>query len=215
MATRMHPDTPCSRCKGPRDKPHAAYCKLCRAEYANERNARRSPEERSRREKKWGDALRDQVFRAYGDCCACCGETERVFLTLDHIFNDGHMERGKGRGGGRATYHLVRRLGFPKDRYQLLCRNCNWAKHANGFCPHMNPRQVALRYQMIGPREPWWQQEPADRKDLITSLRSFDFTSDVPVPGRPGFGPAETAIMDQLAAALSDGSPDAPKVVEI
>jgi hypothetical protein len=210
----MHPDTPCSRCKGTRDKPHA-YCKRCRADYTNERNARRTPEDRQQREKKWSDALRDQVFRAYGECCACCGETERVFLTLDHIFNDGAAERGPGAGGGRATYHLVRRLGFPKDRYQLLCRNCNWAKHANGFCPHMNPKQVALRYQMIMPREPWWQQSPGGRTELIGRLRAFNFASDVPVPGCPGLGPAETAMADQLAKFLGDPSPDAPRIMEV
>jgi hypothetical protein len=29
--------------------------------------------------------------------------------------------------------------GFPnKDRYQVLCYNCNCAKDKNGICPHKN-----------------------------------------------------------------------------
>lgn len=83
--------------------------------------------------------LRSAMIDAYGGKCACCGESEKAFLTLDHIFEDGAEERRRIHGGGRASspkfYRLLRDLGWPKDRYQLLCYNCNSAKH-HGGCPH-------------------------------------------------------------------------------
>jgi hypothetical protein len=38
----------------------------------------------------------------------------------------------------------VKRQGFPKDRFQLLCHNCNMGKHMNGgICPHQQKRAMA------------------------------------------------------------------------
>ena len=32
---------------------------------------------------------------------------------------------------------VLKRLGWPRDRYQLLCANCNFGKLMNGgVCPH-------------------------------------------------------------------------------
>ena len=41
---------------------------------------------------RWWRELRAQMRRAYGDRCACCGETEPVFLTLDHVHGGGRAE---------------------------------------------------------------------------------------------------------------------------
>lgn len=85
--------------------------------------------------------VRDEVFQAYGGFrCVCCGEDEPIFLTIDHINNDGNEHRkelatkiGKG---GTAFFDWLRRNKFPPG-FQVLCRNCNWGKHANGgVCPH-------------------------------------------------------------------------------
>ena len=78
--------------------------------------------------------LRLEVIAAYGGCCLCCGETEEAFLCIDHVFNDGATDRKKLKIGG--LYRHVKKLGFPKDRYQLLCANCNMAKQTKGVCPH-------------------------------------------------------------------------------
>lgn len=84
-------------------------------------------------------ALREEIFQQYGAKCACCGESEPLFLELDHVNNDGQEERqGKGRGS-RNIYALVKKGGFCKERYQLLCSNCNQGKRRNGgICPHKN-----------------------------------------------------------------------------
>jgi Zn finger protein HypA/HybF involved in hydrogenase expression len=87
-----------------------------------------------------GADLKKQVFAAYGGYrCACCGETEPLFLCIDHINNDGAEHRrqlGVGRRGGNDTYHWLKKQGFPPG-FQVLCHNCNIGKHLNkGVCPH-------------------------------------------------------------------------------
>lgn len=72
--------------------------------------------------------------------CACCGETEVVFLTIDHINNDGAVQRraiGDRHWKGRDYYFWLKRNGYPKNLdLQVLCWNCQWGKRARGECPH-------------------------------------------------------------------------------
>lgn len=66
-----------------------------------------------------------------GGICACCGFTDKRFLTVDHINNDGNKERR-----GRESYYRHLQQGRNHD-LQALCWNCNMAKQANrGTCPH-------------------------------------------------------------------------------
>ena len=84
-------------------------------------------------------SLRAEMLSEYGGCCSCCGESESMFLQLDHIENDGHLDRKIHRTSTKLFAHL-KRLGWPKDRYQLLCANCNFGKLLNGgTCPHQDP----------------------------------------------------------------------------
>lgn len=77
-------------------------------------------------------AIRDAAIDAYGGKCACCGETNRCFLSIDHVKNNGGVERRENKVWiGRK----VKRLGFPPE-YQLLCYNCNFGKGLYGTCPH-------------------------------------------------------------------------------
>lgn len=79
---------------------------------------------------------RAQVIVQYGAKCSCpgCPEKGLDFLTVDHIFCDGARHRKKHKSN---IYIWLRRNGFPKDRFQLLCFNCNCAKWFYGECPHM------------------------------------------------------------------------------
>jgi hypothetical protein len=85
--------------------------------------------------------VRDAVFAAYGGYkCNCCGETEQLFLSIDHVNNDGAEFRrkltGKRTSAGYHTYNWLIKNGFP-DGYQVLCMNCNHGKRMNnGICPH-------------------------------------------------------------------------------
>lgn len=78
-----------------------------------------------------------RVLEAYGKECACCGETEILFLTIDHIDGNGNEQRRQlGIPGGNAFYRFLRKAGYPQG-YQVLCFNCNAGKHLNnGICPH-------------------------------------------------------------------------------
>lgn len=83
--------------------------------------------------------LRQDVLDAYGRRCACCGETEERFLTIDHVNNDGHIERKRY---AKVKIHArIRRQGYPPT-YQILCWNCNCGRAANGgICPHVSQRE--------------------------------------------------------------------------
>ena len=76
--------------------------------------------------------LRLKVFAAYGgSICACCGETELVFLTIDHIGGGGGKHRSRI---GSTIYSWLRKRKYPPG-FRVLCFNCNWGEHAGG-CPH-------------------------------------------------------------------------------
>jgi len=87
--------------------------------------------------KAWHQKIKDEVFAAYGGYkCVCCGETESIFLVIDHIHGGGNKERRKvGTKGGAGQYSKIKKEGFPRKKYQVLCHNCNFAK-SNGRCPH-------------------------------------------------------------------------------
>lgn len=79
---------------------------------------------------------RAEVLSAYGDRCTCCGEDRPQFLTIDHIDSSGAAHRRVIQGGS-GFYRWLRKHGFPKDNFQLLCFNCNLSKGHYGACPHM------------------------------------------------------------------------------
>lgn len=73
--------------------------------------------------------------------CQCCGETEILFLHLDHIDGKGadhrrklQKENGYYPGGNNLPYWL-KKNNYP-DGFQVLCANCNLAKRVNKICPH-------------------------------------------------------------------------------
>lgn len=125
------------------------YCKgLCAPCYYRHREAknRLDPEwvawNRARGRDYW-KALRHETIMAYGGYrCACCGETEPMFLSLDHVNNDGASHRrslgygGNGKGASSRTLKWLKDNNFPEG-FQVLCMNCNTGKQRNnGVCPH-------------------------------------------------------------------------------
>ena len=76
------------------------------------------------------------MLEAYGSKCECCGEAERMFLQLDHIDGGGTKERKEFRNVEYLMLDLKKR-GWPKEKYRLLCANCNFGRWMNGgTCPH-------------------------------------------------------------------------------
>jgi ferric-dicitrate binding protein FerR (iron transport regulator) len=114
--------------------------------WRNRKLAEGTPEEvatiranESAKTKRNQNQLRKEVFAAYGGyVCACCGETEQTFLSIDHVRNDGaEMRRQKlYSGSGTGFYTWLRKNAFPQG-FQVLCMNCQVGKHRNGgVCPH-------------------------------------------------------------------------------
>ena len=87
--------------------------------------------------RKWRMQLKISVVEAYGGKCACCDEDELLFLTVDHINNDG-AEHRKALPGGSSFYVWLKNNDWPEG-FQILCFNCNTGKHLNGgVCPHQD-----------------------------------------------------------------------------
>lgn len=111
-----------------------SYCKPChRASVSAYKKA--NPEWARERARAESRKLRNDILAGYGGRCVCCGEDTPEFLALDHINGGGGIHRRQV-GGNTPIYRDVRRRGFPKDEFQLLCHNCNTAKGMYGSCPH-------------------------------------------------------------------------------
>lgn len=95
---------------------------------------------------KYNERDRRRVFAHYGGKCSCCGECEPMFLTIDHINNDGHIERKSGLyTSGSQFYRSIIQRGFPEE-YQVLCFNCNLGRARNkGICPHQEGSEIRSR----------------------------------------------------------------------
>jgi hypothetical protein len=128
-----------------KDEEYRAYA---RAQY-HKNKAKMAPEvrkewmaEQSRKNQVRYYALKEKVYAAYGGyVCACCGETQPEFLTLDHVNNDGHAHRKSmnGNQGGNFLKWIVAN-NYPNS-IQVLCWNCQWGKNKNnGICPHQVTR---------------------------------------------------------------------------
>jgi hypothetical protein len=77
--------------------------------------------------------VKQAVFDHYGRVCACCGETNLGFLTIDHVESDGAAHR---KNLNLSLYHWLAKHNFP-DGFQTLCYNCNLGRARNrGVCPH-------------------------------------------------------------------------------
>lgn len=79
--------------------------------------------------------LKLAAFEAYGGpFCACCGERELIFLTMDHV--NGREDVGHKGMLSKDLYLWLARNNFPEG-FQVLCFNCNHGKYLNGGeCPH-------------------------------------------------------------------------------
>jgi len=106
-----------------------------RNEYMKKWNKKNPIRAKMVRDRKWAK-LRLLILQRIGGKlpkCACCGETNLIFLAIDHIKNTGWRDRKRGLTGS-AFYWSLKRKKLLKD-FQILCHNCNWAK-SHGGCPH-------------------------------------------------------------------------------
>lgn len=110
-------------------------CKLCQARQGaqwKKDNPERWKEYINEWTRKDRARCKELVFDHYGRACTCCGESEPVFLVIDHINEDGAEHRKRIQAS--RFYQWLVRQGFPEE-FQTLCHNCNFAK-SRGGCPH-------------------------------------------------------------------------------
>jgi hypothetical protein len=92
-----------------------------------------------------------EFLHAYGNKCACCGEDDHRFLSLDHVGNDGNKHREEFKC--HQIYRVAKREGYP-PKYQVLCYNCNFGKSTNGgICPHQSGITKERAWQMLRDKE--------------------------------------------------------------
>lgn len=78
--------------------------------------------------------LKLEMLEALGWKCECCGEEHPEFLTLQH---KEPLESSSFNGlKSHQLYRIARSLGWPKDRYSVLCMNCNFVEGHSDGCPH-------------------------------------------------------------------------------
>ena len=119
----------CRNCTNPAE-PNQIRCKAC---IVRDRA----------RNKVWQLNVKAETMQHYGGTkCACCGELEIRFLTIDHINGGGNTHR-KQIGRGRSIYSWLKRNDYPAG-YQVLCYNCNCAGGFYGICPHEEKRRNNL-----------------------------------------------------------------------
>jgi hypothetical protein len=70
--------------------------------------------------KQYSQKLKAIVLNAYGAKCNCCGA---------------------------GLYSYVIEQNFPKDKYQILCYNCNCAKGTSGICPHKKVNKEIAQHE--------------------------------------------------------------------
>jgi hypothetical protein len=98
-----------------------------------ENNLERAKQITNSAKKRYEARCKELVFNHYGKVCACCGESNPIFLSIDHINGGGTKQRNSGER--KICVWLVKN-NLP-DGFQTLCFNCNWGKHINhGICPH-------------------------------------------------------------------------------
>ena len=75
--------------------------------------------------------IKAEALDRYGTTCAVCGIDDIRVLQIDHVENNGNVERaalGGYKQAGHRFYEWLKKQGWP-DGYQTLCANHNLIKH--------------------------------------------------------------------------------------
>ncbi len=72
--------------------------------------------------------------------CACCGEPEVKFLTIDHADGGGNDHR-RAIGPGTHISLWLKKNDYPSG-FQVLCFNCNCVRGIYGTCPHQEVLRI-------------------------------------------------------------------------
>lgn len=81
----------------------------------------RNREKRDLYNSEWTRKKRLDLICKLGGRCCFCGEKDPIVLDFDHINDDGAKHRRHRRVSLQETEKQI-------ERFQLLCKNCNWRK---------------------------------------------------------------------------------------
>jgi hypothetical protein len=162
----MPPHKPiCPKCGGPRIPQQK--CPACTRNYMRQYHQVNGAASRDRA-KTFHAEMRGKALAAYGGECACCGESRREFLAIDHIGGGGGDHRrslfGKRNAGGHVFYRWLHQQGYPLG-FRVLCHNCNQSMGLYGYCPHEVERGTSLDSGLS-----WIEQDQPGNNQLTLDL---------------------------------------------
>lgn len=95
----------------------------------------RNPDQRAKSRNRHSTAVRHwrtEAVGLLGGVCVKCGFSDARALQIDHVNGDGYADRRSSPGRKSCnTYVYYKRIveqPESRERYQILCANCNWIK---------------------------------------------------------------------------------------
>ena len=113
-----------------RNHPAKARYRLTHKEYYAERQnvyALKNPIKVRSAQRTWRARVKKATYILLGGKCIKCGFADSRALQIDHV-NGGGWKEIKTIKGSYALFVLNSLLAGEKNKYQLLCANCNWIK---------------------------------------------------------------------------------------
>ena len=105
---------------------HDSRCRTCRNIAG--RAYRLLPGRKEKNKESWKRywfRTQNRVVDLLGGECLWCKESNPIFLTIDHINNDGQLHRLKG---ANRVYLDIIADNNRKEKYRILCYSCNCAR---------------------------------------------------------------------------------------
>ncbi|MCJ7459222.1 MAG: hypothetical protein MUP17_09545 [candidate division Zixibacteria bacterium] len=120
--------------------------KFCSPEHQDAAQSIRKEKSRNRPgyHKQYNEIGRIKAFLILGNQCQDCGEKDPMVLCIDHI-----EPVGKKRKKTTSIYwEITENPEESKEKYQLLCRNCNWRKMIQNNERKPGQEQFAFRWEI-------------------------------------------------------------------
>ncbi len=144
-------------------------CRTCCVKELSKWKRASTPEKRKEQYKRKYRRLKAIVLSHYGSKCACCGENQEAFLCLDHIDGGGSAHRKSFKKEAFCMYDWVVKNKFPA-MFQILCSNCNLARHTKGECPHKSGKGMTLEQMLFEVQE---EHKKATNRNADKSKRVY------------------------------------------
>jgi hypothetical protein len=158
--------------------------------------------------------LRDQAYAILGEQCQFCGEKDKIVLNVDHI-----QAVGKKRKGIISTYwEIIRLPEQAKQKFQLLCRNCNWRKAINENEMLRKEEAYSYRWELEALQERVRMLENKIR--LVQTTKKFRMISTEQLSTEIRFQKSEEEIISMILPSVLElknrkGQIDMYKVKEV